>query len=372
MKSLILLPESEYYQRLLTTQRLMRERGLDGLIAFASYAERDGHVGYLTNHRISFPNVMSHIGMGYAAVVLSTEGECALVAPMGYQRERVVNVDRSYTGYNLVTELISAVKQKHLETKRIGLVGLDVVPNEYYVALRQGVERSIFVKADDILEGQRAIKSQAEIELLRKAARIADVALTAGLEVVGEGVVDYEIELAARRAALAAGADFIPRVRVSSGKAITTLTWPMASGRQLENGDFVYLDFIGWGGGYGFDNSRVTVIGKPSDAQQDYLNQLVQALDTMIGQLKPETELTFNPTQHDGITITPFGHGIGIEICETPWILGSGAVRLEPGMVLCIEPIASTSDFGGMALEDTVAVTEDGVDILNQCPRVFW
>jgi Xaa-Pro aminopeptidase len=372
MKSLILLPEAEYYQRLLTTQRLMRERGLDGLIAFASYAERDGHVGYLTNHRISFPNVMSHIGMGFAAIVLSTEGECTLVAPMGYQRERVVNVDHANTGYNLVAELVSALRQRRLETKRIGLVGADVVPNEYYVALRQGVERAIFVKADDILENQRAVKSPAEVELLRKAARVADTALAAGLEVAREGAEDYEIELAARRAALTAGADFIPRVRVSSGKTITTLTWPMTSGRRLERGDFVYLDFIGWCSGYGFDNSRVTVVGKPSDAQRHYLEQLVAALDTMITQLKPGSDLSFAPAQQDGATVTPFAHGIGIEICETPWILNSGTVRLQPGMVLCVEPILSTPDFGGMAVEDTVVVTESGVEILNQCPRVFW
>jgi Xaa-Pro dipeptidase len=372
MNSLILLPEAEYYQRLLTTQRFMRERGLDGLVAFASYAERDGHIGYLTNHRISFPNVMSHIGMGFAAVVLSTEGECTLVAPMGYQRERVVNVDRTYTGYNLVSELVSAIRQKRLETKRIGLVGADVVPNEYYVALRQSVERAIFVKADDILENQRAVKSTAEIELLRNAAHIADTALAAGMDAAREGVEEYKIELAARRAALDAGADFIPRVRVSSGKTITTLTWPMTSGRKLESGDFVYLDFIGWAGGYGFDNSRVTVVGQPSDAQRSYLGQLMGALDAMIGQLKPEADLMFGPTQQDGMTMTPFAHGIGIEICETPWILNSGTITLQPGMVLCVEPILSTPDFGGMAVEDTVVVTENGVQILNQCPRVFW
>lgn len=366
------IPLEEFDNRRGQTQDLLRQRELDGIIAFSSYAEREGHVCYLTNHHLSFPNVMSHSGLGHAALVLPVEGMGSLISPFGYEAEKVVGIDEAKTGLDLVTDIVSAAKEKKLDGGRIGLVGLDVVPAEYYNGLVQSLSKATFENADDLLESQRAIKSQAEVELLREAARIADAGLLAGMEAAQEGVPEYEIELAARKAALDAGGDFIPRVRVSSGKKITTLSWPQTKARKLGRGDFVYLDFIGWFGNYGFDNSRVTVVGEPTDEQRDYLNHLVEATEWMIEVLKPRVKIGFVYTESRGRAITPFGHGIGLEICENPWILRDRKVVLQLNMVLCIEPMLVSSKFGSMAIEDTVVITETGAEVLNQCPRVFW
>lgn len=372
MAERLALPQEEFEQRLARSQELLHERELDGLIAFSSYSEREGHVCYLTNHHISFPNVLSHVGFGHAAVVLPAEGKGVLVSPMGYEAEKVVGIDYARTGYNLVADVVSVVKEKKLHDRKIGIVGLDVIPAEYYNSLVKVLPKATFEEANDLLENQRVVKSQAEVELLRQAARIADVGLQAGMEAVREGVSQYELELAARKAALDAGVGFVPRVRVSSGKKITTLGWPMVTDKKLEKGDLVYLDFIGWFGNYGFDNSRATVVGEPTDEQRDYLDHLVEATEWMVGALKPGIEIGFVYTESRGRSIIAFGHGIGLEICENPWITLGRKFTLQPNMVLCIEPIVISSQFGSMTIEDTVVVTETGVEVLNQCPRVFW
>lgn len=366
------LPKEEFENRIKRTQELLRGRGLDGLIAFSSYAEREGHVCYLTNHHITFPNAMSHTGLGYAAFVLPADGMGVLVSPLGYQEDVVVGIDYAKTGFNLVSDLVSAIKEKNLDDKKIGIAGLDVIPVEYYHNMKQLLPSTIFYDANNILESQRIVKSTAELELLRKAARIADEGLMVGMEAAEEGVKEYEIELVVRKAALDAGADFIPRVRVSSGKRITTLTWPMAKDKRLKKGEFVYIDLIGWYKNYGFDNSRVKVLGTPTKEQRDFLETVVDATQWMIKVLKPKVQIHFVFTMARGKSIIPIAHGIGIEITENPWITIGRRFKLMPNMVLCVEPIVVSTEFGGVSIEDTVVVTEKGVKVLNKCPKILW
>jgi Xaa-Pro aminopeptidase len=201
---------------------------------------------------------------------------------------------------------------------------------------------------------------------------VADAGLQAGIEAAKEGVWAYEVELAARKAALQAGADFIPRVRVSSGKMVAELRWPQVDARRLEAGDLIFLDLIGWVGNYGFDNSRVTVVGPATGDQVAYLDHMVEATEWMIGALKPGVPIEFVYTESRGREILPFAHGIGLEICENPWITAKQRVTPEPNMVLCVEPTLASRQFGGMAIEDTVVITESGAQVLNQCPHKFW
>lgn len=372
MTAKLALPQQEFLSRQEKTVRLLQQKDLDGLIAFSSYAEREGHVCYLTNHHNSFPNVLSHAGLGHSAFLLSAEDKGVLVSPLGYETAKVVGIDYGKSGWDLIADVVSAVKEEGLDEGRIGIVGSDVIPAEYYKTMIKALPKAIFEDANDLLESQRITKSQAEIGLLREAARIADIGLQAGIEAAQEGVREREIELAMREAALNAGVDFIPRIRVSTGAKITSLRWPMVGNRRLERGDLVYLDFIGWYGNYGFDNSRVTVVGEASVEQRDYLDHLVEATEWMLDLLRPDIEWEFVHTESRGRSIMPLAHGIGLEICEQPWIMVDKRFTLEPNMVLCVEPIVNSTRFGSMAIEETVLVTQTGIEVLNQYPRRVW
>ncbi len=365
------IPEREFENRVKRTQELMHERGIDGLIAASSYAEREGHVCYLVNHHISFPNTMSHIGLGHAAVVLPAEGKPTLIAPFGYEADKVVGIESGKTGLSIVKDVVAAVKENALDGKRIGVAGIDVLPVEYYEGMRQALPKATFDLADDIIESQRVIKSPAELRLMREAARIADEGILAGMESVKEGVRECDIELAARKAAFDAGVDFIPRVRVSTGKKIAAIKWPQSTRRRLERGDFVFIDFIGWYKNYGFDTSRARVVGDPTDEQVKLLEATIDATDWMIEVMKPGVERYFVTTMARDRTINPMAHHIGIDICENVFLAGSKFTP-RPNMVLCVEPGVPDPKFGSMPIEEEIIITETGAEVITHCPRVFW
>jgi len=367
------ISEKEFEHRINRTQKLASERGLQGLIAVSSYAEREGHVCYLTNHHTSFPNSMTHIGLGHAAVVLPMTGKPILIAPMGYQKDEVVGIEYAKTGFDYVSEIVAALKDKKLDDKRIGIAGLDVLPVEYYHRMKQSLSKATFESANDVLESQRLIKSPAEQKILREAARIADEGLKAGMEAVKEGVRECDVALAARKAAVDAGADYIARIRVASRERIAGLAWPMNTRKKMRSGEFVYLDFIGWFRNYGFDTSRVTVVDNPTEKQRELLEAAIEATDWIIETMKPGTEKRYVVTMAREKLIMPIAHHIGIDIVETWAVMPGSKTVFKPSMVLCVEPGVTDPKLGTtLNLEDEVIITDSGAEVITRCPRVFW
>ncbi len=367
------VPENEFRERLKKLQSKLSENGDQGAIVFYEYLEREGNVSYLTNNRSSFPNVMSHKGIGYGAFVLSTEGEGLLVAPFGYEEERVVNVSGGIIEPDLVGGLLKAVEELKLNGKNIGIAGTDILPYEYFESLKQKLGLNRFNSYDRFLEMMRSKKSENEIKVMRKAAEVADAGLKAAMDEANEGKSEKDVEIAARMAAYERGADFVSRVRVSSGKKIVGLRWPMATDRKLEKEDVVYVDFIGFYKGYGFDAQRVKVIGEPNDEQREFLNTALELQTWLINRLLPGKEVKLVKMSGRGFRYSPFLHGIGLEICEEPSCVIEGmSIRPEKGMILCVEPTVGNDKLGEIGFEDMVLITEKGPIKLNKLESVLW
>ncbi|MDA8054476.1 MAG: Xaa-Pro peptidase family protein [Thermoplasmatales archaeon] len=366
------ITKEEFEGRRKKVQDEMRKEGYDGLVIFSGYVEREGHVCYLTNHHSSFPNVMSHKGLGYSAYVLPSEGEGALVAPFGFEEDKVVNIGSAQTGMNIVEGLKSAISDTNLYGKRLGVIGSDIIPAEYYLNLTDHLGKKLD-RVDHIEENLRAIKSEAELRILRESALVSDAGLKAGMESVKEGKKELDIALAATNASIEAGADMIARVRISSGKHLISLRWPMATDREIKKGDFVYIDFIGFYKNYGFDVQRIKTVGEATSEQKAALTQAKEAEEWMIDLMKPGKTIKLIKASSRGFRIDPFMHGIGLEICETPsCMLEGSSFKVQEHMVLCVEPSAGNNEFGDLALEDMIEVTNQGAKVLNKYSRELW
>ena len=239
-----------------------------------------------------------------------------------------------------------------------------------------------FQATERIVEEARLIKDAYEIATLRDAAvRLAPVAASA-FEAVATGgserAVAAVLEAALRRAGYERPAfDTI----VASGPN-AALPHHRAGDRILSVGDLVVLDFGGVLDGYCSDLTRTVSIGPPSPEARRLYTAVYDAQQAAIESISPGVEsVTVDAAarsilQERGLGEAfghGTGHGLGLDIHEEPRITRPRAdipsVRLEPGMVVTIEPGAYLPGFGGVRIEDDVLVTETGHEVLTAVPR---
>jgi Xaa-Pro aminopeptidase len=129
--------------------------------------------------------------------------------------------------------------------------------------------------------------------------------------------------------------------------------------------------------GYNAELERAMIIGPPTDEMRRLFDHTVAAQQVAFDAIRPgvtcadvdgavmryfeENDLVRYWRQHTG-------HGIGLRNHEAPFLDVGDPTPLEPGMVFTIEPGLYDPAIGGFRHSDTVAVTEDGVDILTDYP----
>ncbi len=347
-------------------------------MAFSGYAERDGNVCYLCGHKNAFPyspKTDQVSGLGYSALLVPTGGEATLVAPLGFQTDAVVGVERSRTGTNFAHDLADVIRESALNSTKLAVAGGDVIPAIYLDEMRHEFPEIRFEYDDSLLTELRMIKSENELRLMKQASKIADKALGAAIERIKPGMRESAIGSLARAVAMEAGADYVVRDRVQSGREMGRLRWPFASSRKVRRGELVSIDFVGWVGKYGFDILRIGCAGRPNRQQRRLIEVAGQATEAMTEKLVDQGEvessiLALQKFNRDGFKVSPFGHGIGLEIVENPYLFPGVSGKLRENMVLCIEPdVRWKGKFA--SIENEVIVKGKKPEVMTKLP-VFW
>jgi len=216
----------------------------------------------------------------------------------------------------------------------------------------------------------RAVKDAQEIEAMRVTQQITDAGYLHMLEYLKPGLTEAEaaVEL-----------EFFMRRLGSQGLSFGSIvgSGPNAANphavpgtRRLAKGDFVVLDFGAKLDDYRSDMTRTVVLGKASDHQRQIYNTVLEAQLAALAMIKAGlptvepfdrvnqifAERGFGPLTHG------LGHGVGIDIHESP-VLATGAQdSLVVGHVVTVEPGIYIEGSDGVRIEDFGAVTEDGFD----------
>jgi Xaa-Pro aminopeptidase len=228
------------------------------------------------------------------------------------------------------------------------------------------------------LDAIRSCKDQIEIETLGCVARLASASLQAVLSSLAPGIKEsdlaLELEIEMRRQGADARAfDFI----VASGER-GAMPHGRASDRVLRPGELVTIDFGAVIDGYHSDETVTVALGRPSDRACEIHAIVKEAHDRAIAAVRPGISCRdldavardyINENGYETCFGHGLGHGVGLEIHEKPVVSPRSATVVEEGMVFTIEPGIYIPGFGGVRIEDTVAVTADGCMLLTKAPK---
>ena len=293
---------------------------------------------------------------------------CWAVASMGI--DYGVDDIRSYFTYQMSVDELTAFIGEKLQPGCT--VGVESTFPFYAIQLIQEYAKPAkILVVDDLIHQLRLLKSEAEIERIKKSTQIIDQTVVELAQHLRLGMSRLELIQEAKYRMLKNGAQGVDHVTVAFGSANPEV----ALGETLEENQIVTLDLGAVYEGYVSDNRRLVYTG----AVPDHLKQLHQKLCWVVAEMgnalqpgKTFAELHAHAFElYEKVGIDPMflhvGHSLGLQVDEH-WILGDDPTPVEKGMVLNIE-LYSFSDEGVMiGDEETYVVTGGEPEQISHLP----
>ncbi|HEX9711592.1 MAG TPA: Xaa-Pro peptidase family protein [Actinomycetota bacterium] len=242
--------------------------------------------------------------------------------------------------------------------------------------IREKVPGVELVETTDEVEQQRRVKDEAEVEALRTACSFADRALAELLGELREGLSEIEVAAFLEDRMRRAGSEGLSFDTIAAFGEQAAEPHHRPTTRELRSGDLIKLDFGATFGGYHSDMTRTIAFGEPN-AEMTEVYELVRAsqqagVDAVragatCGDVDAAARGYLNDRGHDFGHGT--GHGVGLEVHEAPPVRSGATDVLVPGMAITVEPGIYLPGVGGVRIEDSVIVREDGCDILTASPK---
>jgi Xaa-Pro aminopeptidase len=226
-----------------------------------------------------------------------------------------------------------------------------------------------------VVEALRASKDSDEVASIRAAARLAGEALCVTLETVRPGQTEREVAARLEAELRRRGSEWHPFPTIVASGPRSALPHARTSGRTIERGDWLLLDFGAQVDGYCADLTRTVVVGARADQRQRMVYALVKE-----AQLAARTCIRAGMTGREADALArsliaargfgdafghSLGHGLGLEVHEGPRLSRHNEQPLPPGAVVTVEPGAYFPGWGGVRLEDDVYLGPTGPELLS-------
>ena len=279
----------------------------------------------------------------------------------------LVRVGTSASLWELVAERI-----KSIGWRRTGVEAQHLTVDQYQRLHSALGDELVVSPTRGLVEELRMVKTEQEIELLRKVAQIAGRAFDRVRAAVRPGLRERDVAFLLEQTFHELGADGPAFETIVAAGERGALPHGRASDRVLEHGDLVVVDFGARAGGYNSDTTRTIVVGEPSREQCRLIEavRLAQAesmtlmrpgvaADAVDRKAREVLASETNAFQHG------LGHGIGLLVHERPFLSPSDQTLLQAGMVITNEPGIYVPGWGGVRLEQMVLITDSGPQVLS-------
>lgn len=259
-----------------------------------------------------------------------------------------------------------------------GPVGCDLLRPQLLAVAEAQIGAGRLVPAADAFRLSRAVKLPREQAALRYVSALTDRALDGVVGDLRPGISELEIAAEINRVIVAGGG--IPRFTVVTSGERSSRVDAYAGARRLQPGDLVRIDIGATVHGYCSDMARSYVIGEAEPLAAERYAALLRGEEAGIARIRagvPAGEVFEAAVAEVRAGALPdynrnhCGHGIGLRANEFPALGPASETPLEAGMVLCVETPYYEIGWGGMMVEDTVIVTEQGCEVLTHTSRLL-
>ena len=335
-------------------QECLKGLGLD-LAVFISY-EFDPQMFYLTGYR----------GIGH--LVVPSKKDPFLMVP------KMEEVKASRTGLAVIPLLPKPIDglKGELEKRDIQHSRLGVDANRITMAASNSLSSisSDLLNVADGMDRLREVKDSSEIEILQEGCRLTDKIIEKALANWSEFKTEAQVAAFLNFEAAKIGCrPSFPTIVASGWHAgiphHETADHPLMKG-------FCVIDFGIVYQGYCTDTSRTVCIGAPTNAMIDAYEAVSRSQVAAIEAIRSGVQCNvLDRIARDSLGVQErlfihgLGHGIGVEVHESPWVNARSTTALLPGMVIAIEP-GVYSDAMGVRIEDDILVTQNGFEGLTK------
>lgn len=384
----IRISDAEFINRVVRTQEVMRQEGIDLLLAYGNEAEPQ-YVRYYSDYWPSFES---------AGVLMATEGDPILIigpesGTFAGDVSRVKKIRKllcfressepEYPDAKL-DDFVSVMKEvaEGKKIKKLGIAGSCLITHVIYEALQKSlpeIGNPEVVKVDLLVSKIRAKKSPAEIACMREAYRITQLAMKKVVENIHVGMTENQVKGVAMSVIYEEGGEgeaypFWILTGKGSNQAISR-----CRNKVIEEGDLVHIQVGTRYEGYASTMGRPVVMGKANEQQRGIIEAGLAAQRAILETAKAGINAkevndahynTLKALGYEGHILYGPCHGTGLMEGEYPWIESNSDYLLEEGMTFCTcIYLGDDKNQIGMRIEDGFLITKDGTESFSDYRR---
>ena len=358
-------------------ERILLARQLDGILVSSS-ANMRSSVG-CRGEGIIFVSRNRPLVFTDSRYTIAAKEECPEADVIQYKK----NIYESW-----LTELLERLGREAVVGMSIGFEDETMTVQTYQtihaLLKKHELENMTLVPLHKQLDQLRQVKTEQELVDIEKAEQIGDSAFARIVDKIrdsrsqGVNITEKQVAAYLEFYMKEMGAEGTSFDTIAASGIHSSMPHAIPTDKVLEEGDFLTMDFGCRVNGYCSDMTRTVVIGKAGERQREIYDVVLRAQTAAIQAVKPGIKgcevdaVARNIIREAGYGDCfghSLGHSVGLMIHETPCFSPKDETVLEPGMVITVEPGIYVEGFGGVRIEDVVAVTEDGCRNLTHSPK---
>lgn len=360
----------EFQNRFDKAQCLMHQKNIDVLFLCT-----EAEIRYFTGFRTLFWQSPTR---PWYLIVPQTGAPKAIIPEIGADLMAKTWIDNIETwssphkeddGISLLIKTLSQYKTIGIPAGRESHIRMPLLDFEY---LKNSLINQSFINATPIIDEIRQIKSDAEIQIIHNICKIASKSFANANTLFYEGITMAEIFKRFKISLLENGAEDVPYLVGGLDQNGYSDVISPPSSKKAKVGDILMLDTGSTLKGYFCDFDRNFAFGHASDEVKYGYEKLIRATNKAINFIQPDIncaevfELLQNELNETSSNVGRYGHGLGIQLTETPSIIDFDQTVLKPNMVMTIEPSIQLKNGKILVHEENILITDSGAVLLSE------